>query len=614
MGICTSEQNKSKNKTQKEIWTADGEEEEERKRNNKKEPVKGSVRESIKKSVKANENESKSRTEERIYVNNQENSSVIDKPSPMESLNLLCPKCEKYMPSIKSIVYDSNQQNYLVKYECFCQGGFQEVPLTSLISPKAPDLKCPLHQENKINSFCRKCKTFICQSCASQSHQKHDIYSSTDLYKKYFSKNSIGFKVEVEKEVEQRRKLFRKEIDQTKSYVEDEINKIISELGKVKEQTLQQLEKFCKEYTNIFYAIQTLYTKIPVNSYGSVDPRIYKNLKNFKVQDLSSKSILITNKEQFIEKLCTNKRSDEPLSLKCMFNFVQKGSQYKILKTFEGHQDIVTTVIELSNGKLATCSEDKTIKIWNSLEKKAEATLKGEESFLCLCELDPQYILSGGKDGIVKKWSLQSKEVEMNYLGHTKWIYSIVKIDNIYFASGSTDGMIKVWNHESWSDPYKELREESRVISLILLKNGRLCSGNDKGKITIWDWKKGKMLNSFVGSQEKACINCLCELEDRSIAYGTSEKYIKLWHESKDLITLQGHCDSIRSICSLSSNYFASGSFDKCIKIWDTNTKKCIQTLKEHKDIISCVIKLRNGNLVSASGDKTIKIWEKKAL
>ena len=66
-------------------------------------------------------------------------------------------------------------------------------------------------------------------------------------------------------------------------------------------------------------------------------------------------------------------------------------------------------MIELSNGKLATGSDDSTIRIWD-LEKSV-----GEDGYCRVLE------------------------------GHTNWVNSAIELRNGKLATGSNDNTIRIW-------------------------------------------------------------------------------------------------------------------------------------------------------------------------
>lgn len=64
----------------------------------------------------------------------------------------------------------------------------------------------------------------------------------------------------------------------------------------------------------------------------------------------------------------------------------------------------------------------------------------------CLLELDENKIASGSDDGTIKVWNIKTQKELFTLKGHEDWISSLVKIDENKIASASGDGTIKVWD------------------------------------------------------------------------------------------------------------------------------------------------------------------------
>ena len=76
------------------------------------------------------------------------------------------------------------------------------------------------------------------------------------------------------------------------------------------------------------------------------------------------------------------------------------------------------------------------------------------------------------------------------------------------------------------------------------------------------------------------------------LASGSTDTTIKIWDVCtfKELATLTGHTDWVRSICfSPNGNILASGSDDRKIKLWDMCTYQEINTLRGHTNLIRSV-------------------------
>lgn len=121
----------------------------------------------------------------------------------------------------------------------------------------------------------------------------------------------------------------------------------------------------------------------------------------------------------------------------------------RILSIFDGHTHMVTKIIELQNGNLASCSLDKTINIWDRHTGDIINTLEGFENVIKdLHEIDNDNILILNEDeNIFMIWN-HKKELEDNciaYDEHEDVINKILVVNRKYIYSASSDGTIKRW-------------------------------------------------------------------------------------------------------------------------------------------------------------------------
>jgi len=103
----------------------------------------------------------------------------------------------------------------------------------------------------------------------------------------------------------------------------------------------------------------------------------------------------------------------------------------------------VNDLILLSNGHLASCGEDKTVKIWGEKPSNLKClhTFSGHYGFvLSLCELNSNILVSGGsyRDKTLRFWDYVKykpyKTIQDKELGYT---FAIAKINEKEIAVGS---------------------------------------------------------------------------------------------------------------------------------------------------------------------------------
>ena len=82
----------------------------------------------------------------------------------------------------------------------------------------------------------------------------------------------------------------------------------------------------------------------------------------------------------------------------------------------QGHTDYVFTVAVTEDDKyIISGTDDKTIRIWNLLEKRQESVLEGNtDSIKCVAVTsDYKYFVSGSVDKTIRVWNLLKKDKQM---------------------------------------------------------------------------------------------------------------------------------------------------------------------------------------------------------
>ncbi|WPJ60368.1 hypothetical protein SMAC4_13252 [Sordaria macrospora] len=125
------------------------------------------------------------------------------------------------------------------------------------------------------------------------------------------------------------------------------------------------------------------------------------------------------------------------------------------LQTLEGHRGNVSSVAFSPDGqRLASGSEDETIKIWDPASGSCLQTLEGHRSSVGSVAFSPdgQWLASGSWDETIKIWDPASGSCLQTLEGHRSYVRSVAfSPDGQRLASGSDDETIKIWDPASGS-------------------------------------------------------------------------------------------------------------------------------------------------------------------
>lgn len=273
------------------------------------------------------------------------------------------------------------------------------------------------------------------------------------------------------------------------------------------------------------------------------------------------------------------------------------------------HEDLVhDAVLDYYGKRLATCSSDKTVKIFtieNNDQYKLQETLRGHNG--------PVWQVS---------WA------------HPKF--------GIILATCSYDGKVLIWKEENnqWSiiNEHKVHNASVNSISWSPPEYGALllCTSSD-GKCSILEFNADGSTKSFLFDAHSIgvnagtwapCINDGKKINERKILTGGCDNLVKIWKFNNDGSNveidsiLQGHTDWVRDVAwspsNLGKNYIATASQDRTVIIWTKNDlnnsklnwKKQLLTNEKFSDVCWRASWSLSGNILAISGNDKVTLWK----
>ena len=521
---------------------------------------------------------------------------------------------------------------------------------------------CLLHN-SKLKFHCEICDIDLCELC--DHNKEHQLVNLKELYEETYK--SIGFKnnEDIVSFYSQKEEDIKKYKDEKIGYLDQTIHMIEKVKGDIEKeyQNLVEKNKYLCEVMKIAYSNFFLAKDKP-NYYIIKNINLFQYWKYFKKENMflnDKKSFdnakihkVINTNDNLVNSLISNIKTEISLqfSNELILSISQDKTsksishfdstffsrilsiQYNPKKTFykkceltlKSHNSIYD-IIELSDGNLASCSSDNTIKIWSLSSEQCLYTLLGHKSTVwSLCQLFDGRLVSCSDDMTIKIWSLKTMLPEVNLVGHQDPIHTVIQLHNGKLASGSSDRTIKIWDIETKNCIATITRHTERVYRLLEIKPNIIVSSSYDKNIKVWD-----ITNLSEGEDNiNYCVRTLTGhrsyvwsiakirgykgdfSNNNIIASGSTDTKIKIWNIEQEecLFTLEGHAFTVIALIQGNNGNLISGSYDKNIKIWDLNERVCVSTLIDHNNAVWALRQLRNGKLVSASWDTTIKVWD----
>jgi WD40 repeat protein len=244
---------------------------------------------------------------------------------------------------------------------------------------------------------------------------------------------------------------------------------------------------------------------------------------------------------------------------------------YRRTTAVAGHTGYVYALQPLADGRLASASRDRTIRIGDRILAGHAA------SVTALAQPAPGLLLSGSRDHAVRRWDLAAgtstvlTELPGAVLsltathagcgdgkiypldggaplaGHTGWVWALAQVGDV-LVSGAEDGTIRSWPGAAVSPGH------GPVHALAVLPGGGLAAGFADGFV-------GHPGGGFQAHEGE--VYALAVLDEHHLATGGEDDLAKVWHlPSGRCVARFEHGDFVRAVAAVGPGQLATGSYD----------------------------------------------------
>ncbi|CAI5478119.1 unnamed protein product [Closterium sp. Yama58-4] len=204
----------------------------------------------------------------------------------------------------------------------------------------------------------------------------------------------------------------------------------------------------------------------------------------------------------------------------------------EVTQRLAGHEQQVTGVTATAAGDIATCSVDKTIRVWR--DGHCQQQLSGHESsVLCLAAAPNGLLFSGSGDCTIRCWDGSSciKSVR----AHSDSVRGLALLPAVGLLSASHDGSVKLWDLSL--QPLLEMVGHTALVYSVASTAGGELIASASEDATARLWKDGECMQVL---EHPSCVWAVAFLPNGDLITASADGCFRIWTRDAARVAPEG--------------------------------------------------------------------------